>query len=225
MKIPKSFRTALDNAYVGEISLDNLIKSQEHFLRSLARYALRCKQWYMSDEDDLFQEACVWLIQSMWDWDDTRGVGLAEYVVYNIGARLKTQLEFEQAKRRSPKANDLQRVGLWDQVTYHGNDFNDTRESRIQGASPDPEIVAALREALELANREMTNLAKDLLLALANNNGNVTMATRDLLKQDHIKFRFGHDEIHLKYILQKKIMPEIFQFLTPAHIIPEKCIV
>jgi hypothetical protein len=93
-------------------------------------------------------------------------------------------------------------------------------ESMIAGNGPNPELVVILREAIEMANENLTELAKDLLIALAENNGNLTWATRDLMERDHIRRRFGPDENHLRYILRQKVMPEIFQFLDPTAIMP-----
>jgi len=161
----------------------------------------------------------MWMIRCMWDWEEDRGTNLAEYVVYNIGARLGTQVKTERAKRRHPDANRSRRVNIWDQ-SYDDNSLS--MEAMIAGNGPNPELVVAIREALEIANENLTDLAKDLLFALANNNGNLTWATRDLLEKDHIRRRFGPNEDHLKYVLRRKVMPEVFHFLQPVHIMPEK---
>lgn len=219
MHIPRTFKTCLWRAYTGEIDLDDLIKDQEHFLRALARYSLRYKTtWYMSDEDDLFQEACIWMIRSMWEWDESRGRSLEEYVIYNIGARLATQIKVERAKRRHPDANTSRKLNIWES-SYDDNTLS--MESMIAGNGPNPELIVILREAIEIANENLTDLAKDLLIALAENNGNLTWATRDLMERDHIRRRFGPDENHLKYVLRQKVMPEIFHFLNPMAIMPQ----
>lgn len=211
---------ALWRAYTGETSLDRLIHDQEHFLRALARYAIRFKTcWFMSDEDDVFQEACIWLVDSMWNWEDDRNVDLADYVVYNIGVRLKMYVEAERAKKRHPNANRSRREGIWDEQNSEDGS-NSLRESSIDSGIPDIETTIAIRQALKIANENLTDLAKELLIALANNNGNLAGATRDLLERDHIVKRFGSDEKHLKYLLRKKVLPEIFAFLQPIDIMP-----
>lgn len=155
----------------------------------------------------------------MWEWDEERGVELATYVVYNIGARLSTQIKTERAKRRHPDANKTRRVNIWEDA--YDEDGGSPMESTIANNDESIDRTIAVREALKIANENLTDLAKDLLIALANNNGNLTWATRDLLERDHIRRRFGSDENHLKYVLRRKVMPEIFHFLQPMDIIPE----
>jgi hypothetical protein len=214
---------SLWRAYTGETSLDKLIGDQEHFLRGLARYALRFQTaWYTSDEDDLFQEACIWLNTSMWDWDRDKGRELAEYVVWNIGARLGNKIKSERADRRHPDANHSRKVDIWSPCW---DDNTLCMEAMIAGRGPNPEMVVAVREALDRADKELTDLARSLMLALVMNDGNLAGAARDLLESEEIIKRFGPDERHLRYELRRRVMPEIFNFLSPMHIMPENSVV
>lgn len=216
MRIPSSFKTDVADAYAGKLSLDELIRRQESFLRGLARFALRHRtQWYLSDEDDMFQEACMWLVQCMWDWDEVRGTPLERYLAYNIGVRLGTQAKKECKKRRHPK-NGF-KVDIWDTRGKNGDCF--TWEESIPSAD-NTETAVAIRRAIARAEQELTQLAQLLLSALIENSGNFSGAVRDLLLNDDIRRRYGSDRDHLKYVLRRKVLPEIFSFLGPTHIIP-----
>jgi hypothetical protein len=213
---------SLWRAYTGETTVDDLIRDQEHFLRGLARYALRFQTaWYTSDEDDLFQEACLWLVRALWDWDEDKGKELAEYVVWNIGARLGNQIKSERAERRHPDANHSRKIDIWGFARPDGTQSL-TMEAMLAGRGPNPELAVAIREALTRANEEMTDLARTLMVALIENDGNLAGAARDLLQLKEIVNRFGPDERHLKYVLRRRVMPEIFDNLSPTHIMPEK---
>jgi hypothetical protein len=220
MKIPQSFANDLWRAYAGQIEIDELIKTHRRFLYGLARFSIRYKTpWYISDEDDMFQEACYWLLHSMWKWDPSQGKTLEHYVVYNIGARLDTQADKERAQKRHPKAGQRGRVEIWDSRSKNGDGHS--WESTISYGSS-PEVITAIRRALEKASQELTELAQILLVALVENEGNFAGATRDLLCQPEIRRRFGPDEDHLKYVLRRRVLPEIFTFLAPVHIIPSE---
>ena len=219
MHIPRTFRVSLWRAYTGEFSLYDLIIDHEHFMRGLARYALRFQTtWYTSDVDDLYQEACMWLVRAMWDWDEDKGRELAEYVIWNIGARLGNQIKSERAERRHPDSNYARKVDIW---SSSWDDNTLCMEAMIAGRGPNPELVVAIREALQHASEEMTDLAQTLMCALIENDGNLAGAARDLLNVEEIVKRFGPDERHLKYVLRRRVMPEIFDNLSPTHIMPE----
>lgn len=220
MKIPKTFESDIQATYNGDLSIDELITRYQDFLRSLGKYALRYQTtWYISDEDDMFQEACIWLMRALWDWDESRGVSLSRYVVYNIGVRLGTQVEHERAKKRHPSAVKLD---LWGSRGKDADNF--TWEETLHN-STDIETIVAIRRALVAASNELTDLAKMLLVALIDNGGNFAGASRDLYEKNEIRSRFGPDQEHLKYVLRRKVMPEIFNFLEPTHIIPSKQVV
>jgi len=176
----------------------------------------------VSDEDDLFQEACIWLVRAMWDWDESKGKELSEYVIYNIGARLGNIIKSERATRRHPDQNRSRKVDIWSSWRPDTNNHALCIEAMIDGQGPNPELTVAIREALTRANEEMTELARTLMVALIENDGNLAGAARDLLKIEEIIRRFGPDERHLKYILRRQVMPEIFDNLSPTHIMPEK---
>jgi hypothetical protein len=215
MKVPASFKSDVRSAYKGDLELDDLIKRNEEFLRGLARFSLRWKSaWYVSDEDDMYQEACYWLIRAMWDWDKTKGVTLERYVVYNIGVRLGTQIEFERAKKRHPRGV---KIDIWD---TRGKDVGHTWEETIP-SHDDIETVVAIRRALDEADKHLTKIAKELLHALIKNDGHFKGAIRELLSVPSVRQKYGPDEEHLKYVLRRQVMPEIFHFLSPVHIIPE----
>jgi len=159
-------------------------------------------------------------VQAMWDWEDDRGKELAEYVVWNIGARLGNLIKSERAERRHPDPNHSRMVDIWGFARPDGTQSL-TMEAMLAGRGPNPELVVAVREALMRANEEMTDLARALMVALIENDGNLAGAARDLLRHEEIIKRFGPDERHLKYVLRRRVVPEIFDNLSPTHIIPE----
>lgn len=161
----------------------------------------------------------MWLVRAMWDWDEDKGKDLAEYVVYNIGARLGNIIKRERAERRHPDQNHSRKLDIWSPCW---EDTNVCMEAMIEGNEPSPELVVAIREALDHANKELTALAHTLMIALVENDGNLAGAARDLLRQKEIIKRFGPDERHLKYTLTRRVMPEILDNLSPTHIMPEK---
>ena len=114
MYISKRFRADLISAYEGTIEIETLIKQHEGFLRGLVKYSLRYKtDWFVNDEDDFYQEACYWLIQSMWDWDATKTPDIARYVVYNIGCRLGNIVKTERSSSRHPDPNKSRKIDIW----------------------------------------------------------------------------------------------------------------
>lgn len=217
MIISNTFRKAIERAYEGEIDLDELITTQREVLMRMVNYALRYKtQWMVSDAEDLFQEACAELIKRMWKWDETRGRDLADYCTYNIGSQLATIVKSEKAKKRHPNANRSRKIDIWEPLT---DDSATPFESCLPGVE-NIEVTCAIRQAIETANVELTDLAKDLLMALANNSGNFAESIRDLSSQDHIRRRFGPDETHTCYVMRKKVLPEIIDYLHPSRIMP-----
>lgn len=217
MQISNTFRKAVKKAYEGEINLDELITTQRPVLMRLVKHALRYKtSWLMSDADDLFQEACTELIKRMWKWEEGRA-GLAEYCLYNIGVHLATVVKIEKAKKRHPDPNTSRKIDIWEAV-YDQN--HSMVYENILPSNDTIEINCAIREAISSANEEMTDLAKDLLMALANNSGNFAESIRDLSSQDHIRQRFGPDKTHMAYVMRKKVMPEIVDYLHPSRIMP-----
>jgi len=217
MIISTTFRKAVEKAYEGEIDLDELIIGQRDVLMRMVNYALRYRtHWMMSDAEDLFQETCAELIKRMWKWDETRGRNLADYCTYHIGVRLATVVKAEKAKKRHPNPNKSRKIDIWEPVDEGSNTVY---ENWIPGHE-NIEVSYAIREAIETANNELTELAKDLLVALANNSGNFAESVRDLSSQDHIRRRFGPDETHVRYVMRKKVLPEIVDYLHPTRIMP-----
>jgi len=217
MKISTTFRKAVEKAYEGEIDLDELITEHRHVLLRMVNYALRYRTtWMVSDVDDLFQEACTELIKRMWLWDEKRGTRLADYCAYHIGVHLATIVKAEKAKKRHPNPNTSRKIDIWEPTDENGGA---TFESWLPNHD-NIEVSYAIREAIELANAELTDLAKDLLMALANNAGNFAESVRDLSSMDHIRKRFGPDETHVRYVMRKKVLPEIVDYLHPSRIMP-----
>lgn len=218
MIISTAFRKAVNQTYEGEINFDELVITQRHEIMRLVNYALRYRtHWMTSDEEDLFQEACAELIQRMFKWDEKRGIDLTYYCVYHIGVRLATIVKSEKAKKRHPNPNTTRKIDIWEPVDIEKS--NALFESTVP-SHENIEVTCAIREAIENANEELTDLAKDLLMALANNSGNFAESIRDLSSLDHIRQRFGVDKTHMCYVMRKKVLPEIVDYLHPSRIMP-----
>lgn len=217
MKIPKTFKKDINQYYAGHITFDDLIMSQNHFLRRLIGHALRYATiWMISDHDDLFQEACKELHERMWSWDNTRGPDLATYCVYNIGVKLTTIVKSEKAKKRHPDANRARKINIWEPIDEESG-------GSYENILPSPdniEVSCAIKQAIDRAHNELTDIAQDLLRSLANNSGNLTQSMRDMWSQDHIRERYGCNESHMKYVIRKKVLPELANYLHPSRIIP-----
>jgi hypothetical protein len=223
VKVPAKFETDLTRAYEGNISIKEFIEIHEDLLRGLARHALRYKtQWYLSDEDDMYQEACYWLIRAMWDYDERRGRTLCDYVLYNIGARLNTQIRVERAVRRHPDPNTSRKVDIWEKCAHSNADhgINVTVESTLPSPCCDPETRLAIKRAFDTADEKLTTLARELLVVLIEENGNLAASARRLVRRKHIRKRFGSDPKHLEYMLNKRVLQEIFQHFQITAIIP-----
>lgn len=113
MNIPRAFEKSLASAYVGEITLDKFLQENRPYLTRLARYALRyATEWMVSEEEDLVQEASIACVRALWDWDDSRGIGLAKYVLYQIGIHLQSVVIKEKRKRRHPSSPGVRKIQI-----------------------------------------------------------------------------------------------------------------
>lgn len=224
MKIPKTFERDLFDTYHGHMDLNQLIRKQEPFLRGLARFALRYRTSFMiSDEDDLFQEACWWLLDSIWEFDENKSSSnniqhaLSRYVIYHIGVRLAGIVKFEKNIKRHPDPNHSWRVDVW------GSAGKDEEGNTIESCLPsnvDIEVQTAIRQAFTLAHDNISDIAKELMIALIDCDGNFAEAVRMISSRKHIVKKYGNDEAHLKYRMRFKVLPEISQFFQIGDIIP-----
>lgn len=220
MKIPKHFERDLSAAYHGDISLDNLIYKQETFLRALAKFALRYRTaWMISEEDDLFQEACIWLVDSMWEWDSSKGPSLSTFVVYNIGARIAGVVRYEKNIKRHPDVNSGWRCDLWGPAFK--DDEGDTLESTIDSGVT-LELDYILRCAIDVSYNRLSALAQEFTLALIECDGRFNDAVDRMRRIHHVQKRFGEETNRLPYVLRMKIVPEIEHFFEIGDIIPKR---
>jgi len=221
MKIPREFSVDLSRVYEGDIKIDELIKKHSPYLHSLAKYALRFStQWFLSEEEDLFQEACIWLNHSLWDWESDKRP-LDEFVVYNIGARLSTTIRVERAKRRHPDRNTSRKINIWEPIEDSSGDSegHNLLEETLPSNSINPERWVIFYEALKNAESDMTELAKEVLEVLAETDGNWTSTARLLMARPHIRQRFGTSPKSVKYRLKQKIGREILALRRELDII------
>jgi hypothetical protein len=174
--------------------------------------------WQILDEDDLYQEACEWLIRLLWDWDEEKEVGLVKYVLWNIGARLQNEIIYEKRKRRHPiKAKKLIITTNVDQNQINQNEIS---EETIPSKNNDsPESIAIVREALEKAEEKLDNESKEILFRLIQNNGNLSSVTRDILLNSDSRNRFGDTTNQVYYKVREKIFPKISKIFNPNEII------
>lgn len=225
LRVPAKFKKDLTATYEGDITIDELLKSHEEFLRGISRHALRYKtQWYLSDEDDMYQETCYWLVRALWDYDEERGRTLCDYVLYNIGARLNTQIRIERAVRRHPDQNTSRKIDIWETTNNSNinlqNDKSFVLEQTLPHHGCSPETRLAIKRAFESASTSLSVLAQELLVVLIEENGNMAASARRLVRRKHIRKRFGSDPKYLKYVLNKRVLPEISQHFEITAIIP-----
>lgn len=120
MIISRTFEKSLIAAYEGEITLDVFLKESRPYLARLARYALRYStDWMVSEEEDLVQEASIACVRALWEWDETRGVSLGRYVLYQIGTHLQSIVIKEKRKKRHPENGT--RVSINDRTFGHSS--------------------------------------------------------------------------------------------------------
>lgn len=222
MRTSKAFEDDLNKAYHGSITIDRLIKNHSEYIKGMARYALRYKTKWMEslEEDDLYQEACYWLVDSMWRWDDTKGITLAHYVVYNIGTRIQMFVLAERAKKRHPDKM-ASRVDVWGsrkreygQATQGGS--NRSNESEIANTSPSPADEYLAAEIVATARCKLSADAAKLVEAVLCSGGSYSAAVEILVDDVEIVRRHGTNRDHVAYVL-KKTVPEIQKFLTDSY--------
>lgn len=217
MHIPKSFNDALERAYRNKSQLDKLFTEQKSFIMRLVRYSLRYKPWQViSDENDLYQEACIWILHFMWKWDDERGVSLSRYVTHNVGVRLKNQIDMEMAKKRNPKTPNYEIVN--ESYENNGGQSNVIKENEINSNVPTPEEIIALRQAYERIDRELPLLARELLECLMLENGNLFKATRILQERGRIRGLNKSDDA-LRQWLRRNFIPKLRTIFEEEQII------
>lgn len=215
MKIPKRFESDLNDLRDGKITFETFLQNNDSYIRNVSRYALRYKlPFLISDEDDMYQEACYWILDSIWEYDETRGVSLVRFVTYNVGVRLAAIIRYEKHGKRYLQIG--QRKRLCDTISS----TNELKLEDTISSIDDTERYVAIKLAIENASNELTDLAKELVQALVEENGVFIYAVRRLAKRPHIKKRFGLDEAHLKYALKNKVLPEILSSFRTEDIIP-----
>jgi len=219
MNVPAGFARDLELVYVGEKTIDALIKDHEKYIRGLARHALRYKtQWMASiDEDDLFQEACYWLVDSLWRWDEDRGTTLERYVVYNIGTRIQMFILAEKAKKRHPDKTTT-RIDVW----VSAKETRENLESRMSdlatfSAFESNKHIVHIHEIVRAARKTLSVEASKLIAAiLQSNEGSFSDAVDRLLADEEFVKLHGKNKDHVSYIL-KKAVPEVRGFLTDRY--------
>lgn len=210
----KSFDNDLWKTYTGQMTINALIQKHEIYIRNISKYALRYNDNYLNDEDDVFQEACIWLVDSMWSWDCEKNTTLSEYVIYNIGARLKNKIQYERSEKRFCKTK--YKISLNERIN---NDCYNICDLIQSNHNYNPEIDTSIRMAIDKASKELDALSQEILVELINNNGELTSTSREIIKKDHINKKFKLKENSLRRTIKKKIMPKIKKYLSPDHII------
>lgn len=218
MKIPSDFAQALRDVYRGRISFDNFFRTQQPVILRITRHAMRYHPRILSEEDDLYQEACYWLMQILWDYDETRGTTLERYVVYNLGVRLKMHIEKEMAEKRTTKVPPLSIDNIdTDTETW---DATAIPEERLRCDAPDAEEICNVREFYNAAERDLPLMGLEFLESLLTESGNRAAAARRVRTNLRVRGRrmMGDDAFRLSLV--RNFLPEIRSILTRTHIIP-----
>jgi len=208
MRIPKEFSEALSRAYVDSDELTLLFKNHRNFISSLVRYALRFNHWgVISDEDDLFQEACLIIIDALWTWDEERSE-LDEYVVYQIGAYLKNKVMGELAKRRRPNNAPVPIVESEFGIERTHDTINSIREDRLTDPnSRDADLNLAIKRAIRHIESEPM-LVRVVFHAMLEENGNVSAACRRVKLSGKVRGAQESPDAWRQHII-KNILPRI----------------
>ena len=218
MKIPSDFAQALQDVYHGSIDFDQFFKTQREVILRITRHAMRYHPRILSDEDDLYQEACYWLMQIMWDYDEDKGTTLERYVSYNLGVRLKMHIEKERAEKRTPSTIPLSIDNVdTDTETW---DASAIPEERLACDAPDAEAVCIAREFYNTASRDLPLMGLEFLESLLVESGNRAAAARRVRR--NLRIRGGrvtsNDAFRLSLI--RNFLPEFCSILDRTHIIP-----
>lgn len=209
LKIDDGFRKALDRAYHSRAHLNKLFTEQRSTIERLVRWSLRGNHWgVISDEDDLYQEACIWIVDCLWRWDETRGTPLAEYVVYNVGARLRNALQKELASKRRPKKPN---VSL-NKKKYNDEDNDMTVQDTVASNDPSAEERLAYEEVMKCIDTQMTFVEKRLLDFLIEEDGNFKEAAIKL--QRVVRGANTMSEGAFRMHLRRNVVPKIHSFLV-----------
>lgn len=214
MFIPPSFARDLDLVYSGSKTIDNLIGDHNKYIRGLARHALRYKtQWMASlDEDDIYQEACYWLVDSIWRWDESKNVTLSRYVVYNIGARIQMYVLSKKVKARHPEAGAKQIC-----IDDKSNGDRSYMVSHTRMSPSELEQSCDCHKMVDLAKKQLSVEASKLIAAiLAGTSGRFSEAVDQLLNDVEIVHLHGKNRDHICYIL-RKTLPEVRAFLSKQY--------
>ena len=216
MQIPKSFEDALFRAYNDRSELLKLFTEQRSFIEKLARWSLRGNHWgIISDQDDLYQEACIWIIDSLWRWDDKVGTPLGRYVVYNVGARLRNVVAKETTSKRRPKKPSIS----LNKKVYEDSSDSMTIQDCIPSNEPSSEERVAFEEALRCVDKELPFLAKMLLNYLIEEEGNFSAAAARL--KTKIKGIGNVSDSAFRMTLRRNVIPEIHSVLVEKNLLPE----
>lgn len=218
MKIPSDFAQALRDVYCGHSDFDQFFKTQREVILRITRHAMRYRPRILSEEDDLYQEACYWLMQIMWDYDEDKGTTLERYVTYNLGVRLKMHIEKEKAEKRTPSTIPLSINNVdTDTETW---DATGIPEERLACDAPDAEAICIAREFYAAAERELPLMGLEFLESLLIEGGNRAAAARRVRRNLRVRSRriTGDDAFRLSLI--RNYIPEFCSILNRTHIIP-----
>lgn len=207
MNIPKSFEEDLEATYVGGMTFDNFIKRNSKTINRMAIHATRyADEWTVMSVEDVYQEACLLVLKYIWDWDDERGATLCRFVTYRVGVDLQNLMVKERRQKRRPK------------ICKGTIDVHE-RVDIIRSTS-NPEHIYAVKEAIEKAEKELSQTAQLYATRLAENDGIYSKALDDMMKEPTVIRRYGNIRPTVKYILENKIRPELTSALNPTDIIP-----
>ena len=222
MKIPNDFSKDLEASYESRAELEKLFTNHRPFIMRLVRHALRYHPWQMiSDEDDLFQEACIILTDAMWRYDESRGPSLAEFVVYEIGGRLSNLIMKEIRACRNPKYAPKS-IEFGSNTNGEGERL-ETKSSISEQViydpySSDPESLTAIKHALEQVRDTEPAIVKYLLDALMENTS-FAGACRDLHKRK-IRTPYPVTDGAFRVSVRRHILPRLRSDFASADIIP-----
>lgn len=204
MHISTSFIEDIEKTYVGLLTTDQLIQRQKLFLLHMSHHAYNFLHYkripvkrYVT-VDDYYQEACIILVESLWNWNEDSGISLSRYAVYNIGAKLQNLNKKFLCKKRNAITTNIY--------------ADDEEYSILPYTLPTQEDFVLIQEINQLAQNEISEKAIALLNELMNSNGKLNPIISQIQEKNQTFFQ-------VRYEAQSKLIPQILNFLHKHHII------
>lgn len=168
-----TFSNDLAALRAGTLDFDAFARAHEARFRRWASYYFERWPQRILCLDDLVQEARIEAWRAVDSWDPTRGVALERYVEYQVGRKLRLELERVLGwpkKSRGTKA--VRPTSL--NATVPGDGRRDTLQDRLESGALSPEDLAMVES---LVARMADPFERDVLRGVARGMSSAVLAT------------------------------------------------